>query len=106
MVFEFGGRFSNGFLKNFGKESAFSVAHHDGRSPVAQLTHGESPNTPIDSLKNLADNAKCLEICGVILANDLNDYYGNAQKSEALEILMQLQQELLTAMFSTSTMRK
>ncbi len=29
----------------------------DGRAPVAQLMHRESPNRPIDSLKNLADNA-------------------------------------------------
>lgn len=73
----------------------------DGRAPVAQLMHGELSNRPIDSLKNLADNARCFEVCDAILANDLNDYYGDsnsqAQRLEVIQIVMQLKQERLEA---------
>lgn len=76
----------------------------DGRAPVAQLMHGESPNRPIDSLKNLADNVRRLEICDAIMANDLDDYYGNseAQRLEVLQIVTQLKQERSEATLSTN----
>ncbi|MDP3706089.1 MAG: hypothetical protein Q8R24_09290 [Legionellaceae bacterium] len=80
----------------------------DGRVPIAQLMHGESPNRPIDSLKNLADNVRCLEVCDAILANDSNDYYGNseAQRLTVLQIVMQLKQERSEATSSTNMSSK
>lgn len=71
----------------------------DGLAPVAQLLYGDAPNRPIDSLKNLRNNEQCINICNVILANDLKDYYSdsNELKNKVIHIVRQIRDERLEA---------
>ena len=69
----------------------------DGRAPVQQLLYGQAPNRPIDSLIQLKDDAKCIAICDVILAHDLDDYYSDSpeRRMEVMQIVAALMQERL-----------
>lgn len=70
----------------------------DGRAPVKQLMYGESPNRPIDSLKNCADDNLRNSICDVILNDRLIDYNPtinyHTQRDELISIINKLKREL------------